>query len=61
MTPEELEKRASAIYGPDWQSALARRVRVDPRAVRFWKAGARSIPDWLDAFLSVIERHPDER
>jgi hypothetical protein len=29
--------------------------------MRRWKAGDREIPEWLDAFLELLERHPDER
>lgn len=56
MTPADLERRATALYGPDWQTALARRIRVDARTVRRWKAGDRTIPDWLDVMLSLLER-----
>ena len=64
MTRDELETRASEIYGEQWQSVLARRVRVDARTVRRWKSekkDSRAIPDWLDAFLDLLERYPDER
>ena len=61
MTSSELERRASILYGGQWQTALARRIRVDARTVRKWKAGERSIPDWLDAFLELLERYPDAR
>ena len=61
MTPAALEHRAAALYGPDWQTPLARRVRVDARTVRRWKAGDRAIPDWLEWALVVLERHPEER
>lgn len=57
MTPNELESRAAAMYGEDWQSVLARRVRVDTRTMRRWKAGDRAIPEWLDAFLALLERY----
>lgn len=56
MTPAELERRAVALFGSDWQSALARRIRVDPRTVRRWKAGDREIPEWLDVMLELLER-----
>lgn len=61
MTPANLERRARALYGPEWQTALARRVRVEPRSVRKWKAADRAIPDWLEWALGVLERHPEER
>lgn len=56
MTPADLERRAAVLYGPDWQTALARRIRVDARTVRRWKAGDRAIPEWLDVMLSLLER-----
>lgn len=61
MTPQELQTRAASLYGQDWQSPLARRIRVDARTVRRWKAGDREIPDWVDWALGVLERHEDER
>ncbi|WP_049802375.1 hypothetical protein [Mesorhizobium opportunistum] len=61
MTPSELETRAKALYGDDWQSPLARRVRVDARTMRRWKAGERQIPEWLEAFLDLLAKYPDDR
>lgn len=61
MTPVELERRAAELYGADWQTPLAKRVRVDARTVRRWKAGDREVPDWLDWAIGVLERNPDER
>lgn len=61
MTPDDLERRCSAIYGREWQTSLARRVGVDTRTVRRWKAGDRAIPLWLVEFVGVLERHEGER
>jgi len=61
MTPAELETRATALYGREWQTLLARRVAVDARTVRRWKAGDREIPGWLVEFLGMLERHAEER
>jgi len=61
MTQDELERRSSAMYGPEWQSPLARRIVVDARTVRRWKAGDREIPPWVDVVLGLLERHPEER
>jgi hypothetical protein len=61
VTPEQLEARAVPLYGAAWQSVLARRICVDARTVRRWKAGDREIPDWVDWALGVLERHADER
>lgn len=55
MTPAELERRAVALYGSDWQTSLARTIRVDARSVRRWKAGDRAIPDWLGVMLELLE------
>jgi hypothetical protein len=61
VTPADLERRAAALYGEDWQSPLARRIRVDARTVRRWKAGDRTIPEWVEALLDLLERYPKER
>lgn len=55
MTPAELERRAFALYGARWQTALATRIRVDARTVRRWYAGDRSIPEWLSVMLELLE------
>lgn len=55
MTPAELEKRAAALFGKNWQTALARKAGIEARTVRRWKAGDRQIPDWLDALLYAWE------
>lgn len=54
MTHADLERRASALYGAEWQTALARRIRVAPRTVRRWYAGDREIPPWLDVMLDLL-------
>jgi hypothetical protein len=61
VTPAELEQRCSALHGKKWQSSLARRVGVDARSVRRWKAGDRDIPAWLEWAIGILERHEDER
>ena len=61
MTIDELQQRASHLYGHDWQTPLARRVRVDARTVRKWKSGERAIPDWLDQMLLLLEKYPSEK
>jgi len=61
MNRADLERRAAALYGERWQTALARRVRVDARTMRRWKSGERPVPDWLDAFLDLLERYKGAR
>jgi hypothetical protein len=61
VTPDDLARRATALYGTEWQTALARTIRVGDRAVRRWKAGDREIPDWLDVMLSLLENQAARR
>lgn len=61
MTPDDLNRRCTALYGREWQTLLARRVRVDARTVRRWKAGDRAIPDWVEWAIGVLERNVGER
>lgn len=55
MTPSQLETRAFALFGANWQTDMAKKAGVDPRTVRRWKAGDRAIPDWLDALFQAWE------
>ena len=43
MTPAELRKIGEQLYGPRWQSKLARALPVSPRTVRYWLSGKRAI------------------
>jgi len=43
MTPDELAEIGERLYGKRWQTALARRIKVDARTVRRWLAGKRKI------------------
>lgn len=61
MTPDELDTRATAIYGADWKAPLSAKVGVDARTMRRYRAGERAIPDWLEVVLGMLERHPEER
>lgn len=47
-----------ALYGPQWQSALARDLGVADRTVRRWVAGASPVPAglYLDLLRLVQER-----
>lgn len=55
MTPNELESRAAALFGEQWQTAMAKKAGVAPRTVRHWYAGDRTIPDWVDAIFDAWE------
>jgi hypothetical protein len=45
-----LREAGEALYGPRWQSDLARDLKVSDRTVRRWDAGANDIPAgvWLE-------------
>ena len=44
MTPALLREAGEALYGPLWQSELARAVGVADRTVRRWLASQRPVP-----------------
>lgn len=47
MTPDLLRECGEALYGPQWQSALARDLQVADRTVRRWAAGDFGMPPGL--------------
>ena len=44
MTPTLLHDAGQALYGPRWQSDLARALGVSDRTVRRWAAGKMQAP-----------------
>lgn len=44
MTPHLLRTAGEALYGQQWQSALARALCVSDRTVRRWASGEFAIP-----------------
>lgn len=48
-----------ALYGPRWQSELARDLGVADRTVRRWIAGVTPVPSgvYVDLLRMVVERH----
>ena len=53
-----LTECGEALYGPQWQSALARDLDVSDRTMRRWVAGASELPDglYLDLLRLTQER-----
>ena len=43
MTPAELREIGEKLFGPRWQTPLARALPVSARTVRYWLAGKRAI------------------
>lgn len=49
-----LREAGEALYGPRWQSDLARDLRVSDRTVRRWDAGQNEIPAGVWADLRAL-------
>lgn len=60
MTPARLAEIGRALYGPRWQSELARAVGVQYRAVRRWMTGERAIPSRLETELVELAKRRRE-
>lgn len=57
---ETLKTVGEALYGPLWQSEMARNIGVNDRTVRRWASGAR-IPDRIRSeLISLCDRRGDE-
>ena len=56
-----LRAAGAVLYGPAWQSELARKLGVADRTVRYWVAGERPIPAgvWAD-IARLLEKHGDD-
>lgn len=61
MDREQLAKAGRLLYGPRWQSELARSLDVNDRRVRQWMAGERPIPHgiWGDLAGLLKERQQE--
>jgi len=53
MTPDELETRGRLLYGRQWQSALARNLKVHRVTIFRWMAGTK-IPPWEEERIEVL-------
>ena len=58
MTARLLKRVGEAIYGPLWQSEMARSLLVNDRTVRRWVVGESPIPEgvWGDLMEQAVER-----
>lgn len=48
MGPKEFRKSGELLFGPRWQTDIARELGVDSRRVRQWVKGDRPLPDTID-------------
>ena len=58
MSNKLLQDVGEALYGPRWQSDLARDLMVDDRTVRRWISGATDTPPgvYVDLMRLMTER-----
>jgi predicted transcriptional regulator len=54
MTTPLLAEVGLALYGPQWQSALARDLGVSDRTIRRWAAGQEHPPTVYDEMLKLV-------
>jgi len=54
LTASELRALGLARWGPEWQSPLARALRVSARTVRRWAAGTVAIPEGAAEEIFVL-------
>lgn len=51
---DELARLDPATYGRGWQSALARRLKIDGRTVRSWLQGRDPIPGPAETAVRLL-------
>ena len=54
MTPTQLRQLGEALYGPRWQSDLARDLGVSDRTVRRWVGGQPSPHGAVDDLYRLV-------
>jgi len=54
MTPSTLAQVGQALYGQQWQSALARDLGVNDRTMRRWASASADVPARIGAELLVL-------
>ena len=54
ITPDLLRTIGEALYGPRWQTDLARDLAVSDRTVRRWVAGTDALPAGVAADLARL-------
>jgi len=54
MTLLELEMTGAALFGPRWQTDLARALGVADRSMRRWVAGQNPVPEGLRPILAQL-------
>ncbi len=53
MTPADLRRYGEALYGPRWQTSLARALDVSDRTMRYWLSG-RQMPEGVERDIRAL-------
>jgi hypothetical protein len=56
MTPAELRRIGERLYGPRWQTKLARALPVSTRIIRYWLSGKRAIRPVIAERIRGLEK-----
>lgn len=54
MTLAELRCLGEQLYGPRWQTPLARELGVTTRSVRYWLSGERPIREPMAKLIRLL-------
>lgn len=54
MTPDELRAVGASLYGPEWQSPMARALGVNPRTIRKLVAGETRISPAMETAIRAL-------
>lgn len=60
LQPDDLELLGIYLFGPRWQSALARAIHRDPRLVRRWKGAQRQVSRSASTLIEALCRDKHE-
>lgn len=56
MPLSKLQRAAETIYGPEWQTPLARDLSVAVRTVQRWASGTMQPPDVRAELVAICQR-----
>ncbi len=60
LTPQALSKLGRAMYGDQWQNAMARDLELNPRSIRYMAAGDRPVTEaTIGKLVKVLVKRVD--
>lgn len=54
MSPDTLKYFGVTLYGNGWQTALAKKLEVDPKTIHAWAEGRTKIPKHIALAVGVL-------